>query len=66
MSLAKWFASIRERHSSQQFSYERGALITRRLQELLAVPNPTQVETPPSPLADKNDRTQRMDAAGHQ
>jgi hypothetical protein len=47
MSLAKWFASIRERHSSQQFSYERGALISRRLQELLAVPTPTRSIRPP-------------------
>ena len=49
MSLAKLFALIRERcrRSVQQSSYEDGAQITKRLQELLGVPNPTQVESPP-------------------
>jgi hypothetical protein len=48
MSPRKLFASIRERRRrSAQQAYEEGAQITRRLQELLAVPTPTQeVETP--------------------
>ena len=48
MSLAAMFASIREhRRRSAQQPYEEGAQIRRRLQELLAVPTPTQeVETP--------------------
>jgi hypothetical protein len=48
MSLGEWFASMRERRRrSAQQAYEEGAQITRRLQELLAVPTPTQeVETP--------------------
>ena len=46
MSLAQFFASIREhRRRSAQQTYEEGAQIKRRLQELLAVPIPTQVET---------------------
>ena len=56
MSLLKLFASIRERrrHSAQQAceqtyeqTFEHGALITRRVQELLAVPTPLKVETAP-------------------
>jgi hypothetical protein len=47
MSLAELFASIRERRRlAAQQSYEEGAQITRRLQELLAIPSPTQVQTP--------------------
>jgi hypothetical protein len=47
MSLGELFASIRERRRrSAQQSLEEGAQIMRRLQELLAVPAPTQeVET---------------------
>jgi len=43
MSLGELFASIRERRRrSAQQSHEEGAQIMRRLQELLAVPTPTQ------------------------
>ena len=43
MSLGELFASIRERRRrSAQQSYEEGAQIMRRLQELLAVPSPPQ------------------------
>jgi hypothetical protein len=46
MLLAELFASIRERRRvSAQQSYEAGVQITRRLQELLSVPNPAPVET---------------------
>lgn len=46
MSLGELFASIRERRRrSAQQPYEEGAHIRRRLQELLVVPSPTQVET---------------------
>jgi hypothetical protein len=48
MSLGELFASItdRRRRSAQQ-SYQEGAQIKRRLQELLAVPSPTQeIEIP--------------------
>jgi hypothetical protein len=58
MSLAELFASItqRRRHSAQQSTEEEGALITRRLQELLAVPSPTQeVEIPFSHPRIEND-----------
>jgi hypothetical protein len=50
MSLAEWFASIRKgrRRSAPQSTYEEGAQITRRLQELLANSNPTKVENPPN------------------
>jgi hypothetical protein len=65
MSLAKWFASIRERHSSQQFSYERGALISRRLQELLAVPTTTQVDTPSINARSENDPTSHCNGRLH-
>ena len=53
MSPLKLFASIRERRrrSAQKAceqtceeAYEHGALITRRVQELLAVPTPLKVE----------------------
>ena len=48
MSLGELLASISERRRrSAQQSYEKGAQITRRLQELLADPTGTQeVETP--------------------
>jgi hypothetical protein len=48
MSPKELFASIRERRRrSAQQSYEQGAQIRRRLQELLAVPSPAQqVEAP--------------------
>jgi hypothetical protein len=48
MSLGELLASISERRRrSAQQSYEKGAQITRRLQELLADPTPRQeVETP--------------------
>ena len=43
MSLGNLFASIKERRRrSAQQSYEEGAQIMRRLQELLAVPTPTE------------------------
>jgi hypothetical protein len=43
MSLGELFASIRERRRRPaQQAYEEGAQIRRRLQELLAVPSPTQ------------------------
>jgi hypothetical protein len=58
MSLGEWFASMRERRRrSAQQAYEEGAQITRRLQELLAVPAPTQeVETPSTNACSENDR----------
>ena len=47
MSLQALFVSMRaRRRRSAQQSYEEGAQITRRLQELLAVPMPVRVETP--------------------
>jgi hypothetical protein len=47
MFLRKLFALIRaNRHSAQQHNDEKGALISRRLQELLDVTKPTQVEMP--------------------
>jgi hypothetical protein len=48
MSLGDLFASIRERRRrSAQQSYEEGAQIIRRLQELLTVPTPThEIEMP--------------------
>lgn len=46
MSPLKFFASIRERRRrSEEKSYEQGAQILRRLQELLATPTPTQETT---------------------
>ena len=43
MSPLKLFASIKERRRrSAQQPYEKGAQIRRRLQELVAVPNPMQ------------------------
>jgi hypothetical protein len=55
MSPLKLFASIRERRrrSAQQAcepyeqTFEDGALITRRVQELLAIPTLPKVETAP-------------------
>jgi hypothetical protein len=56
MSLGKLFASIRERRRrSAQRSREEGALIRRRLQDLLAVPTPTQVEAPSSYACNENE-----------
>jgi hypothetical protein len=51
------FASIRERRRRlAQQPYEEGAQIKRRLQELLAVPSPTQaVEIPISHVRIEND-----------
>jgi len=47
MSLGELFASIKERRRrSAQQPYEKGAQIRRRLQELVAFPTPTLVETP--------------------
>jgi hypothetical protein len=47
MFLRKWFASIRaHRRSTQQHNDEQGALIARRLQELMDVAKPTHVEMP--------------------
>jgi hypothetical protein len=50
-------ASIRERRCrSAQQSYEEGAQINRRLQELLAVPTPTEnVEVPPTNASTENE-----------
>jgi hypothetical protein len=56
MSLRKLFALIKERRRlSDEESLEAGALITRRLQELLGgVPTPPQtIETPPPMLSAK-------------
>ena len=57
MSLGELFASIRERRRrSAQQSYEEGAQIMRRLQELLAVPSQTQeVGTPFTDARSEND-----------
>jgi hypothetical protein len=58
MSPLKLFASIRgRRRRSAQQSYEEGAEITRRVLELLAVPTPTQVETPSTNARGGNDPT---------
>jgi len=59
MSPLKLFASIRERRRrSAQQSYEEGAQISRRLQELLAVPAPTQeVDTPFTKAHSEDDPT---------
>jgi hypothetical protein len=47
MFLRKLFASIKpNRRSAQQHNDEKGAVISRRLQELLEVTKPTQVEMP--------------------
>ncbi|HEX9111984.1 MAG TPA: hypothetical protein VF845_10935 [Terriglobales bacterium] len=61
MSLVDLFASIKERrrHSAEQ-SYEEGAQITRRLQELLSVPNPTLGDTPSTSARSENDPTTRV------
>jgi len=65
MSLAQLFASIREhRRRSAQQTYEEGAQIKRRLQELLAVPRPAQVETD-STNACENDPTGYRDGRLH-
>ena len=51
MSLGELYASIRERRRrSAQQSYEEGAQIRRRLQELLAVPSAAQQVEAPSPM----------------
>jgi hypothetical protein len=57
MSLGELLASISERRRrSAQQSYEKGAQITRRLQELLADPTPTQeVETPSTKACTENE-----------
>ena len=68
MSLLKLFASIRERRrrSAQQApeqaceqtyeqAFEHGALITRRVKELLTVPTPPKVETAPIIASCDND-----------
>jgi hypothetical protein len=53
MFLRKLFASIRaNRRSAQQHNDEKGALISRRLQELMDVTKPTQVEIGNSGLYD--------------
>lgn len=60
MSLRELFATIRERgrRSASQYTEEEGAQITKRLQELLAVPLPKQeVETPSTDAGVKNDLT---------
>ena len=59
MSLGELFASIRERRRrAAQQAYEEGTQITRRVQELLAVPTPTQeVETPFTKARNENDST---------
>jgi hypothetical protein len=47
MSLGTLFASIKERRRRSALQpYEKGAQIRRRLQELVAFPTPTLVETP--------------------
>lgn len=47
MFLRKFFASIKaRRRSSQQHNDEKGALISRRLQELQDVTKPKQAEMP--------------------
>ena len=57
MSLGELLASISERRHRPQ-SYEDGAQITRRLQELLADPTPTQeVETPSTKACTENEPT---------
>lgn len=67
MSLRALFASIRERRhrSAQQSTYEEGAQITRRLQELLADPAPTPVQTPSTNTASENDPTCYCDGRPH-
>ena len=56
MSSLKLFASIRERRRrSAEQSHEEGAQITRRVLELLGVPTPTQVVTPPTNACREND-----------
>jgi len=52
MSLGRLFASIRERRRrSARHPYEQGAQLRGRLQELLAVPTPTQEVEIPSTTA---------------
>jgi hypothetical protein len=56
MSLGELFASIKERHRrSVQQQYEEGAQITRRLQELRAVPTPTLIAAPFTDTRIEND-----------
>lgn len=58
MSPKELLASIRERRRrSAQQSYEQGAQIRRRLQELLAVPSPAQQVEAPSTYACDGKRT---------
>jgi hypothetical protein len=67
MSLGELFASIKERrrHSAQQ-PYEKGAQIRRRLQELVAIPIPTQeVAAPFANARIENDPTGYRDARLH-
>ncbi len=55
MFLRKLFASIRaNRRSTQQYNDARGALISRRMQELLDVTKPPQGDMPAKPLLLKN------------
>ncbi len=62
MSPAELFASIRERRRrSEQQSYEEGAQLRRRLQELLDVPTPTQkIETPSIYASSENEPASRL------
>jgi len=57
MSLGELFASIRKpRRRSAQQSHEEGALLKRRLQELLGVPvSEQQVETPSTDASSETD-----------
>jgi hypothetical protein len=60
MSLRELFATIRKRgrRSASQYTEEEGTQITKRLQELLAVPLPKQeVETHSTDAGIKNDLT---------
>ena len=59
MSLGELFAFIRERRrrSALQPTEAEGAQITRRVQELLARPTLTQVETPTTDTCGTNDPT---------
>jgi hypothetical protein len=68
MSLRELFATIRERgrRSASQYTEEEGAQISKRLQELLAVPLPKQqVETPSTDAVSKKDLTCHCDGRLH-